>query len=103
MNDSIFDGEFIIQERIAAAFEEVTENRTVAHDIGFHMTDWLGDVKELIKVYSHIENLSHEEIRGFVCRFVAHVPNHLNAAAKLSGMGKVEDVFKVGIFEDDDE
>jgi hypothetical protein len=29
------------------------------------------------------------------------VPHHVNAAAKLSGLGKVEDVFEVGIFEDD--
>lgn len=76
---------------------------SVAFDISFHMTDWLSDVKELLRVYSNIDNLSDDEIIKFVYRFVAHVPNHLNAAMKLNGMGPVRDVFGANIFEEDDE
>jgi hypothetical protein len=76
---------------------------SVAFDISFHMTDWLSDVKELLRVYSNIDNLSDDEITNFVYRFVAHVPNHLNAAMKLTGMGPVRDVFGANIFEEDDE
>lgn len=99
--DSILENEIKIQQRIQTAFEEMGETTSVAHDIAFHMTDWLSDIKDLQEVYSNIENLSTDEITAFVYKFLAHVPNHLNAAMKLSGIGKVEDVFNVGIFEDD--
>ncbi|MDQ3798610.1 MAG: hypothetical protein M3384_04100 [Acidobacteriota bacterium] len=77
------------------------ETRAVSHDIAFHMTDWIADVKDLLETYSNIQNLSDDEITEFVYKFLAHVPNHLNAAMKLSGIGKIEDVFNANIFEDD--
>lgn len=73
----------------------------VAQDIAFHMTDWLADLQDLQEIFSNIENVTNDELTDFLYRFLAHVPNHLNAAAKLSGIGKVKDVFNVGIFEDD--
>ena len=91
-----------IANRIQRAFEAIGEEEAVARDIGFHMTDWLQDAVELLDTYEKIDSLSDEEITGFLYKFLGHVPNHLNAAAKLSGMGKVEDVFKIGIFEDDE-
>ena len=102
MNDLIYENEVKIQQRIQKAFEDISDIKT-SHDIAFHMTDWLSDVKELLDVYSNIENLSDDEIRSFVYKFVAHVPNHLNAAMKLSGMGTVTDVFNANIFEEDNE
>lgn len=102
-NDSVFSKEIAIQKRIQQAFETIGEDEGTSHDIGFHMTDWLSDVKDLLDVFSTIESLSDEQIRGFVYKFLAHVPNHLNAAMKLSGVGKVEDVFEVGILDDDDD
>lgn len=102
MIDSIIRNEIKIQNKIRAAFEEMEETRTVAYDVAFHMTDWIADIKDLLETYSNIENLSDDEITGFVYKFLAHVPNHLNAAMKLSGIGKVRDVFKVNIFADDE-
>ncbi len=67
------------------------------------MTDWLSDVRGLFATYSEIEQLSDDQIQAVVYKFLAHVPPHLNAAFKLCGFGKVEDVFKVGIFEDDEQ
>jgi hypothetical protein len=99
--DSILQNEIKIQNKIKSAFEEMEETRDVAYDIAFHMTDWLADIKDLLETYSNIQNLSDDEIQGFVFKFLAHVPNHLNAAMKLSGIGKVQDVFNVNIFEDD--
>jgi hypothetical protein len=101
MIDSIIQNEIKIQNKIQTAFEEMGTTRSASYDIAFHMTDWIADVKELLETYSNIEKLSNDEITGFVFKFLAHVPNHLNAAMKLSGIGKVEDVFKVNIFEDD--
>jgi hypothetical protein len=66
------------------------------------MTDWLHNVREMEDIYADIENRSDDEIIAFVMTFLAHVPNHLNAAAKLSGVGSVNDVFQVGIFDEDE-
>ena len=99
---SILENEIAIQARIQQAFEATGEETRISCDIAFHMTDWLSDVIALFEIYSNIETRSDDEIRAFVYGFLAHVPNHVNAAAKLSGIGKVEDVFKIGIFEDDE-
>ena len=95
-----FDEE-TIRKKIRSAFEEMEETKPVARDIAFHLTDWLSDIEDLIKTYSNIDNLSNDEITSFVYKFLAHVPNHLNAATKLSGIGKIKDVFEVGIFEEE--
>ncbi len=97
MIDSIVKNEIKIQEKITRAFQEIGETENVAHDIGFHLTDWMKDLQELVELYSNIGNASSDKIRSFAYGFLAHVPNHLNAAMKLSGMGKVEDIFQVGI------
>ncbi len=104
VDESIFENERQIQQRIQKAFEKEMEMPSrIAYDISFHMTDWLSDVKDLLDVYSNIDNLSDDEITDFVIGFVAHAPNHLNAAMKLTGMGPVRDVFDANIFEEDDE
>ena len=101
--ESLLNRETVIQKRIQHAFETISVDERTSHDIGFHMTDWLSDFQDLLDVYSSIESLSDERIREFVYQFLSHVPNHLNAAMKLSGVGKVEDVFEVGILEDGDD
>ncbi len=89
-----------IGQRIQSAFEETVETVPVAEEIAFHLTDWLADLNDLNAIYSNIENVTNNEITDFLYRFLAHVPNHLNAAYKLSGFGKIEDIFNTGIFED---
>lgn len=101
MLDSVVKNELKIREKIKDAFLEIVEQENIAYDIGFHLTDWMKDLQELVELYSNIENASSDEITDFAYRFLAHVPNHLNAAKKLSGMGKVEDIFQSGIFEDE--
>lgn len=103
MSDSNFENEIKIQQRIRIAFQEKGATSSVALDIAFHIMDQLPDVEDLPGIYSNTENLSNDEITGFVYKFLAHVPNHLNAAMKLSGIGKVENVFNVNISEDEDE
>ncbi|MGB7208898.1 MAG: hypothetical protein WBD27_09590 [Pyrinomonadaceae bacterium] len=102
MDTNIYENEIKIQQRIAKAFQDTSQDKSVAHDIGFHMTDWLYNIKDLQEIYSSIDELNDDAIQAFVYKFLSHVPHHLNAARKLSGMGKVEDVFEVGIFEDDE-
>jgi len=100
MSDFSFSEE-AIRLKFKAAFDEMADTKPFANDIAFHMTDWMEDLDYLIKTYSNIDNLSNDEITSFVYKFLSHVPNHLNAATKLSGLGKIKDVFEVGIFEDD--
>lgn len=103
LNTNIYEREHDIRHRISQAFKnEFEPSENVANDIGFHMTDWLGDVDELVNTYSRIQALSDKEIIAFVIRFLSHVPNHLNAAMKLTGLGPVTDVFELGIFEEDE-
>jgi len=92
-----------VQLRIGEAFKESFDlDEKVAYDIGFHMTDWLDNLQELRKLYLRIDSATNDEISDCLLRFLAHVPHHLNAAAKLSGMGPITDVFNVGIFEEDE-
>ena len=74
-----------------------------ARDAAFHMTDWKADMDEWAAVWANPDGLDDEELRRVVYRFLTHVPHHVNAAKKLLGLGPVEDVFGVGIFEEDDE
>lgn len=91
----------IIRERFIKVFSYLGE--TKSKDLAFHLSDWLLDLEQCYDVYSNIEQKSDEEIEKFIFKFLLHVPNHLDAAKKLSGMGKVEDIFNVNIFEDEDE
>lgn len=99
MANLIVEKELIIRQKIFDAFREIEPTKSVAADIAFHLTDWLTDLEDLQNIYSNIENISNDEVITFIYNFLAHVPNHLNAAMKLSGIGEVEDVFQVGIFE----
>ncbi|CAN5384916.1 hypothetical protein BH10ACI2_BH10ACI2_19590 [soil metagenome] len=102
MDDSVFENESRVQTRIQKAFEDLGLPKSAAYDIGFHMTDWFGDIQEMESVFGSSNDATDDEVIEFVMKFLAHVPNHLNAAHKLSGFGKLDDVFGVGIFEDDE-
>lgn len=92
-----------IGEKIAAAFADLGLASEVANDIAFHMTDWEEDLRELAALYERIEQSSQEQIRKGIIRFLAHVPNHVAAAKKLVGLGPIEDVFGVGVLQEEDE
>lgn len=92
-----------LSSKIADAFAASMVSREAAKDIGFHMTDWDHNVDDLISLYENPENFTNDQIVEIVLRFLAHVPNHVAAAKKLSGLGPIEDVFEVGVlFEDVD-
>ncbi len=53
------------------------------HDFVFHMTDWLGDLKDLNVLYAHPEKADlHKATITIVC-LLYHVIPHLNAAGRL--------------------
>ena len=90
-----------IRQRLHDAFRDNLDlDDDTSRDLAFHMTDWLNDLEEVHRTYSNIEDMTGDELTDILIRFLVHVPNHLNAAAKLSGLGPVTDVFGVGIFEE---
>jgi len=92
----------VVRDRIAAAFAASMGDQAIANEIAFHMTDWDHDVDDLIKLYEQPEALNDDEILKLVIGFLIHVPNHVAAAKKLAGVGPMEDIFKVGLFEEDE-
>jgi ABC-type uncharacterized transport system ATPase subunit len=91
----------LVKQRIADAFAANQLETSVVEDIAFHMTDWRENLDELVGLYQNIERLSDGQIRKIVIGFLAHAPNHIAAAKKLAGLGPIEDVFKVGVLEED--
>ncbi len=67
----------------------------VAYDITHHLTDWAEDGAFLTALHMFPEKFSETEVRMGIDMLLVHVPNHLAAAAKLSGE-PVEDIFEVG-------
>ena len=66
-----------------------------SHELAFHLTDWGDDLAFLLSLYLRPDRLSSQEIVEGLGKFLAHVPNHLAAAAFLWGL-PVEDVFEIG-------
>ena len=90
-----------LSARITDAFAASRGSREAAKDIGFHMTDWDHDVDDLISLYENPDGFTNDQIVEIVLGFLAHVPNHVAAAKKLSGLGPIEDVFDVGVLVED--
>ena len=90
-----------IRKKIIIAFLASGLDEAVAIDIAFHMTDWKEDLDELTRLYE-MEKPSADKICSTIIKFLAHVPNHLAAAKKLSGLGPIEDIFNVKVFEEDE-
>jgi hypothetical protein len=91
----------ILRARIAKAFATM-ESSSVAEDIAFHLTDWDHNVDDLLRLYEQPDAFSDDEIIQILMSFLAHVPNHVAAAKKLAGLGPIEDVFQVGVLQEDE-
>ena len=91
----------LVKRRIATAFAEFELPAQVVEDIAFHMTDWRENLEEIVRLYNDAGRLSDDEIQDIIIQFLAHVPNHVAAAKKLVGLGPIEDVFEVGVLEED--
>lgn len=90
-----------VRNRIATAFASSGLSPEVVDGIAFHMTDWKQDLEELVRLYEKSDLLADDEVRKILIRFLAHVPNHVAAAKKLTGLGPVEDVFGAGVLRED--
>jgi hypothetical protein len=91
-----------VSDRLTTVFIASGLEEQRATNIAFHLTDWTSDIIELTRIWQDIEQISDAELEGFVYKFLAHVPNHVAAAKKLIGLGPIEDVFNVGVLEEDE-
>lgn len=92
-----------LRNRIEKAFTDLLEKPEVARDIAFHMTDWDNDLDDLVKLYEQHETLSDDQITTIIIEFLAHVPEHVAAAMKLSGVGPILNIFEVGVCQEDED
>ena len=77
-----------IEASIVVALNEFYMQPSEINDVAFHMTDWLGDLKEWHEFCENTESLSEEEIQELLMKFLAHVPAHVAAASKLVKIGR---------------
>jgi len=89
------------EPRIAAAIEAALRLNTVldesdARDVVFHMTDWLDDMSAWARFCDDPESLSRKQTADLLLKYLAHVPNHVNAAHRLLYGEPVHDVFGIG-------
>jgi len=91
----------IIESTIASALEadEIPEGKR--QDIAFHMADWLGDLEAWHSFCREPGALDAEQLSQLLIRFLNHVPNHVVAAKKLYLGEPTEDIFGIGVFEED--
>jgi hypothetical protein len=89
------------RRRIAVALEAGGMETDNAEQIAFHLADCEEDFKQIAELFQDNLSFNDQEIEKLVFRFLAHVPNHLAAAQKLSGFGPIEDIFGVGVLEED--
>ena len=85
----------------ALAAEGLPDERR--QEIAFHMTDWLADLEAWQQFCADPRGLAPEAVQELLTGFLVHVPNHLAAARRLYLGLPMEDVFGVGILEDDPE
>lgn len=81
----------------SALSREEDGEQTFLHkdQIAFHLTDWNSDAAFLVALHLFPERFTAEEISAGVDLFLAHVPAHVIAAARLSGKS-TEDIFAAG-------
>jgi hypothetical protein len=92
-----------IHKRIADAYATEFELAPeTCRDIAFHMTDWLKDYEGFAKVFDMSKEMNTKQVQEIVAQFLIHASNHIAAAKKLAGYGPMEDIFQVGIFEEDE-
>jgi hypothetical protein len=63
--------------------ESAADYETKKFDFVFHMTDWLGDLKELNELYEHPERADVQKTCILLIGLLSHVIPHLNAAGRL--------------------
>ncbi|MBC7931555.1 MAG: hypothetical protein H7Z38_13430 [Rubrivivax sp.] len=92
-----------MQDRITRALMSSGLEESKAKEAAFHMADWKEDADTWVGIWADSNELNDEQLARNIYKFLAHVPNHLAAAKKLVGLGPIEDIFKIGVLEEDED
>jgi hypothetical protein len=93
---SRLNGSHYNHDTAAAIFDALAsspDDRTV-RDIAFNLTDWASDAAFIVALQLFPERFTAAEIADGIESFLIHAPNHVAAAAVLSGH-PAEDIFGV--------
>ena len=91
-----YNREEIVRRIESVAKSEMELSDDAAHDVAFHMTDWLNNLAEWVNFCSNPELINDDQLCELMLRFLVHVPNHVAAASKLFADVPVTDIFNVG-------
>lgn len=67
-----------------------------AHDIAFHVSDWVAEAACLVALHLAPDRFTDEEVRDICERLAIHANHHLMAATALQGQ-PLQDVFELGL------
>jgi hypothetical protein len=85
-------------EAIGRSFPHLQDQKL--YDVAFHLSDWREDAAFLVAVALAPERFTPAEMDEGLLAFLVHAPNHVAAAAKLTGW-PIADIFEVGALEGD--
>ncbi len=91
-----YDTKSVVAAIEKAMKEEMELSSEHAHDVAFHMTDWLDDLVSLQDFYESPQKYTSDEVSDLLMGFLIHAPNHIAAASKLMTKIPVKDIFEVG-------
>lgn len=84
-----------IADGIEHAFsQDSTLSSEATRELAFHMTDWLTELEAYVRFCQDPARSKPKHVIDLLHGFLAHVPNHVHAAALLLGYD-VSDIFDV--------
>jgi hypothetical protein len=93
--DAVCALEHVAEEHLQSAVARTFELTDESLDVAFHLSDWREDAAALLAISLAPEHFTAEEVEECLIAFLIHAPNHVLAAARLSGLPP-SDVFKTG-------
>jgi hypothetical protein len=87
--------EHIAEEHLQSAVARTFGLTEASLDVAFHLSDWREDAAALLAISLAPEHFTPEEVEECLMAFLIHAPNHVLAAANLTGL-PASDVFKTG-------
>ena len=92
------DGSIVARSAMDAIASALTADHGIekARAIAFHLADWNSDAAFIVAVHLFPEQFTPGEIEAGVGLFLAHAPNHIREACRLTGTYVWEDFPEAG-------
>ena len=90
--DAVHALEHVAEEHLQSAVARTFDLADESLDVAFHLSDWREDAAALLAISLAPDHFTAEEIEECLMAFLLHAPNHILAAASLTGYA-ASDVF----------